>query len=72
MSVLWEYDPCNDSSQDPDEDIEMITEYMEKVRDEALEKLTTLERAALFNELNEFIVRFREERDLENARSQME
>ncbi len=70
--MTWEYDPCNDSSQDGDPEDEMIKDYMDEIHDQALQKLTLLELAALFNDYREFCIRYKEERDLQLARDQME
>lgn len=43
------------------EDEEMLYDYMEKIKAEALKKLTNLEIAALFDDLKEFTIRLREE-----------
>jgi hypothetical protein len=67
--MSYEYNlepPCGDDEEN------MIADYMDVVRDEALEKLTTLERAAIFNDLKEFIVRYREDRELEEAQNRMD
>ena len=70
--MSWEYDPCNDSSQDGDPEETMIKDYMDEIHDQALQKLTLLELAALFNDFKEFCIRYREERDLKDAESRMD
>ncbi len=54
------------------EDFDMISDYMEEVRDQALQKLTLLEFAALMNDIKEFQIRYNEERIEEYASNQME
>lgn len=56
------YDSMFDPPSDSDEE-HMLKNYMEDVREEALQKLTLLEIAALFRDFREFQVRWREERD---------
>lgn len=46
--------------------------YMEKVRTEVLERLSPMEVAAIFENLDEFIFRFKEEEGIKNAEWQME
>ena len=46
--------------------------YMEKVRTEVLERLSPMEVAAIFENLDEFIYRFKEEEEIKNAEWQME
>lgn len=41
--------------------------YMEKVRTEVLERLSPMEVAAIFENLDEFIYRFREEQEIKNT-----
>jgi Tfp pilus assembly protein PilP len=60
--MSWEYDPCNDSSQDG-EDTDMLEMYMEEVRTRALQKLTNLEIAAIFEDFKDFLIRYREEQE---------
>jgi hypothetical protein len=60
--MSWEYDPCNDSSQDG-EDTEMLEAYMEEVRTRALQKLTNMEIAAIFEDFKDFLIRYREEQE---------
>ena len=50
----------------------MIKDYMDVVKDQALDKLTPIELAALFNDFAEFCVRYREEKEMEFAQNQME
>lgn len=64
--MSFEYDPYNDSSQDSEEDFDM-GEYMEEVRSRALQKLTNLEIAAIFEDLKDFLIRYREAREDENT-----
>jgi hypothetical protein len=46
------------------EDTTMLEAYMDEVRTRTIERLTLLELAALFEDLREFQIRLREERDL--------
>lgn len=63
-------------SFDPDcryiEEMEYMESYMEKVREQVLKKLSPMEIAALFEDLKEFIYRFREEEDLKRADSELD
>lgn len=43
------------------EDEYMLYNYMDKIKEEALKKLTNLEVAALFDDFKEFAIRLREE-----------
>lgn len=60
--MSWEYEPSNDSSQDG-EDTVMLEHYMEEVRERAMMKLSNLELAALFENFDDFLVRYREENE---------
>ncbi len=42
-------------------DEDMLYNYMDKIKEEALKKLTNLEVAALFDDFKEFAIRLREE-----------
>lgn len=50
----------------------MIKDYMDVVYDQALEKLTPIEIAAILHDYKEFCVRYREEKDEEFASNQLE
>lgn len=60
--MSWEYDSSNDSSQDG-EDTVMLEHYMEEVREKAIQKLSNLELAAIFENFDDFLVRYREENE---------
>mgnify|MGYP003403879289 CR=1 FL=1 len=61
---------------DPDcrytEEQEYMESYMEKVREKVLNRLSPLEVAALFEDLKEFIYRWREEQDIQRADSELD
>ena len=63
-------------SFDPDcrytEEQEYMESYMEKVREQVLKRLSPMEMAALFEDLKEFIYRFREEEDIKRADSELD
>lgn len=46
--------------------------YMEKVRTEVLERLSPMEVAAIFENLDEFIYRFKEEEEIRNTQWRLE
>ena len=58
--MSWEFDPSSDCSNEQSEEEFIMLSLMERVRDEAIEKLSTLERAALNDDLAEFIYRYKE------------
>lgn len=60
--MSWQYDSSNDSSQDG-EDTVMLEHYMEEVRERAINKLTNLELAAIFEDFKDFLIRYREEQE---------
>lgn len=61
---------------DPDcrytEEQEYMESYMEKVREQVLKRLSPMEIAALFEDLKEFIYRFREEEDIKRGEDSFE
>lgn len=63
-------------SFDPDcryaEEMEYMESYMEKVREQVLKRLSPMEMAALFEDLKEFIYRFREEEDIKRGEDSYE
>lgn len=61
-----------DNHRNGDEEEFMLMKYMDEIRDQAVIKLTILEYCALFNDFEEFCVRYREERDLKDAESRMD
>lgn len=65
------YDPPVDD-RDPAIDEDTMDSYMEKVRDEILRSLSPMEVAALFGDLKEFILRWREEEDIKRAEASYE
>ncbi len=52
------------------EDNTMLLNYMDIVKEQAMQKLTNLEMAALLNDFEEFQIRYREE--IEEANAQWE
>ena len=61
---------------DPDcrytEEQEYMESYIEKVREQVLKRLSPMEIAALFEDLKEFIYRFREEEDIKRGEDSFE
>ena len=52
---------------EPSEKEYMLEKYMEKVREQALEKLSAMEIAAINNDVAEFRVRWQEEKVINNC-----
>jgi hypothetical protein len=69
--MSWEYDPSNDSSQDGEDKV-MLEHYMEEVRERAINKLTNLELAAIFENFQDFLVRYREEMEDESIQHRID
>lgn len=46
--------------------------YMEKIREEVLKRLSPVEVAAIFEDLDEFIYRFKEEEGIRNTQWRLE
>ena len=56
----------SDAMYEPDylgsgEDLVMLEHYMEQIRKEAIQKLSNLELAALYDDFEDFQIRYREE-----------
>ena len=51
---------------------ENMYNYMEEIRERVLKRLSPMEVAALFEDINEFIFRFREEGDIQKAEASYE
>jgi hypothetical protein len=58
--MSWEYNAIYDSSQDG-EDIYFLEQRMIEVKEEVLSKLTDLEISAIFENLNNFTVFYKQE-----------
>ena len=54
------------------EEYQIMESYMEKIRDEVLERLSPMEIAALFENVREFIYRWKEEEDIKRGDSSYE
>lgn len=46
--------------------------YMEEIREQVLKRLSPMEVAAIFEDINEFIFRFREQSEIEKAEASYE
>lgn len=69
--MSFEYDPTNDSSQDG-QDFDMLHDYMETIRTQAIQKLTNLELAAIFEDFDDFLIRYREEQEEESIQHRID
>ena len=53
--------------RDSGEDVVMLEHYMEEIRKEAIQKLSNLELAAIFEDFEDFRIRYREHQEEEYA-----
>lgn len=54
------------------EEAQVMDSYMEKIRDEVIERLSPMEIAALFQDFREFCFRWREEEDIKRGEDSYE